>query len=210
MLRSWLILFLCASFCSCIRDNKIDTVEKSLIWPLKKGNTWVYRGISGYADGGSNDTTSLVLEADSSMYVDGNEFMSLKGDYEHWYRSAKAEVWMSNTDGSQVRPIARNTGSSVVISEETGTFNYFMGAATFTGTLTRTTDPSIIAIRDYICTSTIEEYKNESGTVVQKRIVYYSSNKGPICFKYYCNRESPGSGDIYQALVYTIEDITLL
>ena len=197
---------------SCTKDNKLDTYTKddSVIWPLRKGHSWTYGGFLGYSDNGSKDTADLVLEIDSTILIDGREHFSLKGDYDNWYRLGKAQVYVSDATGDNKGLLASHVAEELVIYEETGTYQYFESAVSFTGTLTRTAYPDITVINTHSCFRVQEVYKDEQGSVVQRRIVFYAIDKGPMCFKYYGNRETPGSADIYLMLQYTIESMVIL
>ena len=208
MSRPLIILLLTLLCFSCTKDNKIDKTERSLIWPLKIGNYWQYKGVAGSPDGGSRDTTMLILEIDSTVYFQGHEYYSAKGYYDQWYRSAKGETWQANAAGDDIGMIAKNVNDQrLVIHSKTGTFNYFTSGATFNGTLTRVATSQVVVINNYNCTSTEEIYVGETGDTVQKKIVYYSTDKGPIAFKYFGNAEAPGSNNIYQVLQYTIDSL---
>jgi hypothetical protein len=209
-MNRFLLIAACILFLhSCTKDNKIDTTDDVLIWPLKQGNYWHYRGIASYADGGSRDTTGLTLYMDTSRYVKGNEYLSSDGLYKEWFRSAKAEVWQTNDDGTNEGVFARNENTSQAdIFHKMGTYYYFVGGAAFEGTLTRTAYSGITVINGYNCSIRTEEvYKNITGETVQKRTIYFATDKGPICFKYYTNPISPGSNDIYLTLQYTLDSL---
>jgi hypothetical protein len=209
MNRSLVIIILALLCFSCTKPNKISTVEDSLIWPLKMGNYWHYQGVASYKDGGSRDTTDFTILIDSSKYFKGEEYVAADSFYDWWYRSAKTEVWQSNADGTDVSIIARNlNGEQAEIHKQSGTFHYFIGGEEFTGTLTRTAKSQIVVIGSYNCSNTTEEvYTNEAGEVVQKKVVHYANNKGPVCFKYYTNHTTPGSSDIYLTLQYTLDSL---
>ena len=182
--------------------------EEAKLWPLKKGNMWVFKAITGNATGASKDTAGISLEADSVTYIKGDEYFSLKGDYSKWYRSAKGEVLEADGQGSAVQSIARNVAEQKVIWQQSGTFSYFTGPQ-FTGYLTRIANPEITVIKSYNCVKMEDLYKDETGVIVQKKVVYYSANTGPVSIAYYGNRESPGSGDIYLMLQYTLDNLVL-
>lgn len=208
-MRRPLIIVLLTLLCfSCLKDNKINKAERSLVWPLKIGNYWKYRGVVGSIGGGSRDTTALILEIDSVTYFEGHEYFAAKGFYDQWYRSAKGETWQANATGDDIGLIAKNVNDQrLVIYSRAGTYNYFTNGATFNGTLTRIASSQVVAINNYNCTSTEEIYVSEGGDTVQKKIVYYSTDKGPISYKYFGNAEAPGSSNIYQVLQYTIDSL---
>jgi hypothetical protein len=196
-------------FSSCLKENKINTVEKSFIWPLQKGNSWYYTGTRGLSDGGSKDTTAMALIIDSSVYIDGNEYFAAQNHYDAWYRSVQGQLFKSNAAGDKISLMARNVSEETVLYEEAGTFHYFEGANAFSGTLTRIAYPQITVIHSYNCARTDDIYKNDAGNIVQKLSVFYSIDKGPICFKYYGNRESPGDSSIYLLSQYIIDSLVI-
>ncbi len=208
-MRRPLIIILLSLLCfSCLKNNKIDKTERSLIWPLKIGNYWQYKGVAGYADGGTHDTSGLIMEIDSIVYFQGNEYYSAKGYYDQWYRSAKGETWQANAAGDDIGMIAKNVNDqSLVIHNRAGTYKYFTNGDTFNGTLIRIAVSQVVSINKYNCTSTEEIYVSEGGDTVQKKIVYYSTDKGPICYKYFGNAEAPGSRNIYQTMQYTLDSL---
>lgn len=210
MKRSLLIIACTVGFFSCTKDNKVPTKEESIIWPLNQGNYWHYRGTASYADGGSRDTTDLVLYADTSRYVEGNEYMGVDSFCTEWFRSAKAEVWQANAEGTDAGVFARNINEGeVVIYDRTGNYRYFIDGTTFNGSLVRTAYPGVTVINGYNCSQRTEEvYRNEAGEVVQKRMIYFASDKGPVCFKYYTNPHA-GSTDVYLTLQYTLDSLSL-
>ncbi len=82
MKRSLLISTCILSLFSCTKDNKVQTENGSaIIWPLKQGNYWHYSGTASYADGGSRDTADLILHADTSRLVEGNEYLGVDSLY---------------------------------------------------------------------------------------------------------------------------------
>ena len=115
-MRRPLIIVLLTLLCfSCLKDNKINKVERSLVWPLKIGNYWKYSGVVGSVGGGSRDTTELILEIDSVTYFEGHEYFAAKGYYDQWYRSAKGETWQANATGDDIGMIAKNVNDQRLV-----------------------------------------------------------------------------------------------
>lgn len=210
MKRSLLIITCLLGLYSCTKDNKIPTKEESIIWPLKQGNYWHYRGTANYANGGSRDTADLILCADTSRLVEGNEYLGVDSFCTEWFRSAKAELWQADAAGTNAGVFAKNVneGESVIYNS-TGNYHYFVDGTTFNGSLTRTAYPGVTVINGYNCSQRTEEvYKNVAGEVVQRRMVYFAANKGPVSFKYYTNPVA-GSTDVYLTLQYTLDSLSL-
>jgi hypothetical protein len=177
---------------------------------LQKGNVWVYKGHKSFSDGGTKDTTGLVLEIDSIANFKADEYFSAKGNYDRWYRSAKGQVFEMGPGRDEPAVLARNVSEKITLHEETGIYSYFeVPAATFNGSLTRIAYPEITVINTYNCAKTEDIYRDETGNIVQKKIVFYSANNGPVCYKYYGNRETLGDPDLYLMLQYTIDSLSI-
>jgi hypothetical protein len=208
MSRYLAIFVLLSVFVSCTKDNKIDKTEDSFIWPLQKGNVWIFKGFKSFRDGGTKDTTGLVLEIDSIANFRADEYFSVKGDYDTWYRSAKGQVFEMGSSKDAPALLARNVSEKVTLHEETGIYSYFeVPAATFNGSLTRIAYPEVTVINTYNCAKTEDVYKDETGNIVQKKTVFYSINNGPVCYKYYGNRETLGDPNLYLLHQFTIDSI---
>lgn len=172
------------------------------------GNSWTYSGFLSYADNAAVDTDDLVLTIDSSILIDGNEYFAVTGDYEHWYRLGKSQVYVTDANGDQKVLQASHVSQETTIHQEGGTYEYFTGGA-FDGSLTRVAFPDVTVINTHASFRVEDIYKDGNGSIVQRKVVYYSIDKGPTCFKYYGNRENPGSGNIYLLLQYTVESMVI-
>lgn len=209
-MRSFLLICLLLSLGACLNKNKLDTnpANDSVIWPLQEGNSWHYKGFIGYFDNGSKDTTDLVIEIDTTILIDGREYFAAKGHHDKCYRSFKSKLYESDIEGNKTVLLSSNVTKDEQIYQESGTFEYFEGG-TFAGTLIRTVYPEITVVNNYNCFKTEDLYKDENGNTVQRKLVYYANDKGPVCYKFYGNRETPGNGNIYLMLQYTIDSMVV-